>query len=242
MKPLALVISCEHAVNTVPEAYRHLFPTDMLLVKTHQAIDFGAAEQAEHIAAITHSDYFAATISRLLIDCNRSLTHKHCFSAWTKHLPPSEKANLIQHYYQPFRQSVIQCIEQYIALGKHVLHLSIHSFTPILHGITRQADIGLLYDPKRINEKTLAYHLRKLLIKNASYRVRMNYPYRGTSDGFTQTLRNTYSREHYSGLEIENNQASLVQLNTQQTLTHAITQSLLGVLYQFRACNELEFE
>lgn len=232
MKPYALVISCEHAVNTVPRAYLHLFKSHLDVLKTHQAIDFGAAALAEHLAHITNCDYVAAAATRLLIDCNRSLMHHHCFCAWTNALDSAEKASLIATYYQPFRQRVIQCIKQHVAAGQRVLHLSIHSFTPVLHGITRQTDIGFLYDPTRVAEKEFARGWKAVLSKQApAYRVRMNYPYRGTSDGFTRSLRkNDSSGDDYIGIEVEINQALMQSDVRQHALIEAITQSLLALL------------
>ena len=88
-----------------------------------------------------------------------------------------------------------------------MLHLSIHSFTPVLHGQTRNADIGLLYDPGRAGERRLAVAWQKALRKRVpSLRVRRNYPYLGKADGFTTHLRRRFPRA-YLGLELEVNQA-----------------------------------
>ncbi len=232
MKPYALVISCEHAVNTVPSAYLDLFKSHLPVLQTHQAIDFGAVTLAAHLAKITNCNYVAATTTRLLIDCNRSLTHHQCFSEWTNPLDSAEKQSLIATYYQPFRQRVIQCIKQHVAAGQRVLHLSIHSFTPFLHGIKRQTDIGLLYDPSRVGEKKFSRDWKAVLSQQApAYRVRMNYPYRGTSDGFTSALRKTYSSgDEYIGIEVEINEALMTSDASQHALIEAITQSLLELL------------
>ena len=231
MKSIALIISCEHAVNTIPDAYTHLFKTHLPVLQTHRAIDFGAEALATHLANAIDCTYVKATASRLLIDCNRSLTHPHCFSEWTIDLTPSEKNNLITTYYHPFRQPIIQSIEQHIQAGKQVIHLSIHSFTPTLNGIKRETDIGLLYDPKHTTEKNFAHHFKKTLATQApTYRVRMNYPYKGTSNGLTQQLRKNYDEHNYIGLEIESNQALFLHQISEQALIQAITQTLRAIL------------
>ena len=93
-----------------------------------------------------------------------------------------------------------------------------HSFTPELDGITRNAAIGLLYDPKRNAEKEIARIWHALLTNDSSdYNVRMNYPYRGTSDGFVSALRKKYAEQDYVGFEVENNQA-LVQEDISLTM------------------------
>jgi hypothetical protein len=50
--------------------------------------------------------------------------------------------------------------------------------------------------------------LRPLLAAHG-LRVRMNAPYRGTSDGFTTQLRRRYAATRYWAFEIETNQALL---------------------------------
>lgn len=218
MKKPTIIISCEHAVNTVPVPYQALFVGYESLLNSHRGIDFGALPIADYLSDALDCDLVSANATRLLIDCNRSLNHRHCFSSVTKKLSSAEKDTLVREFYLPFRQQTEALIAKQIRAGNPVYHLSIHSFTPTLDGQTRNADIGLLYDPKHASEKNLAHrwqqHLRQV---DGRLRVKLNYPYRGTSDGFTTALRKQYSANQYAGLEIECNQA-LVDEN--QSLAH----------------------
>ncbi len=208
MKPLTLILSCEHAVNRVPTRYTELFLNYQMELNSHFGIDFGSLEIATALHHQLPTAYFGqASVSRLVIDCNRSLRNRRCFSNITQCLPPSEKQQLIDNYYHPFRQGVINTIEQLIKQKKRVLHLSIHSFTPIWQGRERTTDLGLLYDPKRSTERLFAHRWQQLLAQsNPKLRVRLNYPYRGISDGFTRALRQQYSASEYLGIEVESNQ------------------------------------
>ena len=95
--------------------------------------------------------------------------------------------------------------------GQRVVHISVHSFTPRLRGVTRRADIGLLYDPGRRLETTLSLAWKRAFRRHAPrLRVRCNYPYRGTSDGLTRALRRRFGPRHYAGVEFELNQARVV--------------------------------
>jgi predicted N-formylglutamate amidohydrolase len=227
MKPLTLVISCEHAVNTIPATYQKLFAPYQELLETHRSIDFGALEIASDLKQMFNCDFVQAQATRLLIDCNRSLTHPHCFSEITASLPLAEKQQIIQQYYLPFRQEVEQKIKRCIAQGQQVLHLSIHSFTPIFKMTNRNADIGLLYDPRRMSEKVFAKHWQQQLKQyNHWLRVRMNYPYRGVSDGFTSALRKQFSDQDYIGIEVESNQALVQNEKTLVILTDALATTL----------------
>lgn len=224
-----VIISCEHAVNAIPENYQCLFNDQEDILSTHHAVDIGALYIANQFKRALSSPLVTATVSRLIIDCNRSITHPACFSAFTQGLPHQEKQQLIQNYYQPFRQRVESLIQTKIKKGIQVIHLSIHSFTPVLNNIPRNADIGLLYDPKRNEEKKLATQWRKRIIKeNEQLRIRMNYPYRGIADGFTSALRKQYSERNYLGFEIECNQA----LTKNEDKLKRLTQTLIG---SFRA-------
>ncbi len=230
MKPTILFISCEHAVNTVPPAYRHLFHTQESLLQTHRAIDFGALDIAIHLKQTFGCDYTQATVTRLLIDCNRSLTHPHCFSEFSKPLSDDEKQRLIDQYYLPYRQQTEAQIKYHIERGHQVLHLSCHSFTSTLNDIIRNAGIGLLYDPKRHGEKEVARQWHGLLSQQTDYRIRMNYPYRGCNDGFTSDLRKRYPEKDYLGLELEINQVLVQDKASFDALAKALSTSLSELL------------
>ena len=230
MKPIALIISCEHAVNTVPPAYQDLFAGNESVLQTHRGIDLGALEIAHHLKPLA-CGYTQATISRLLIDCNRTLTHAHCFSEFTQCLSETDKQTLVEHYYLPFRQETENLIQAKIKSGCQVLHLSIHSFTPELNGIKRNAGIGLLYDHTRHGEKEVARIWRGLLLQQTpTYRVRMNYPYHGNTDSFTTALRKKYTEHDYLGFEVESNQVLLADEPSREEVANVLSSSLQELL------------
>lgn len=231
MKKIALVISCEHAVDTVPELYLPLFAPYKALLNSHRGIDFGALAIAEHFKEQIPCDFVQATSTRLLIDCNKAINHPRCFSEVTKDLSSTEKQIIINGYYRPFREQVITHIKKHIAREFKVLHFSIHSFTPVLNNIVRNADIGLLYDPQRPSEKILARQWKVELKKlSPEYRIRMNYPYKGISDGFTSAMRKQYASEDYMGIEVETNQALTTNVQNLNTLKNILTTSLLKLI------------
>ncbi len=230
MKPTLLFLSCEHAVNTIPPVYQYLFKQHEALLQTHRAIDVGAMDIMMDLHRVFACDYTHATVSRLLIDCNRSLTHSHCFSEFTKQLPEKEKKQLVDQYYLPYRQQTETNIAHHIAQGYQVLHLSIHSFTPVLQGVTRNASLGLLYDPKRHGEKEVARQWRSILAQQTNYRIRMNYPYKGNGDGFTTYLRKCHPERDYLGLELEMNQSLVENKEELSTLALALSTSLNELL------------
>lgn len=226
MKPTILFISCEHAVNTVPPAYRHLFQQHESVLQTHRGIDFGASHIATHLSQAFKCDLTQATITRLLLDCNRSLNNAHCYSEFSEPLPQSEKQKLIDQYYLPYREKTERIIKGHIDRGFQVFHVSSHSFTPVFDGVTRNAGIGILYDPKHHGEKEVAREWKGLLTQQSEYRVRLNYPYAGTSDGFTTYLRKKYPEKSYLGLELEVNQTITLDKKSLDEVTQSLINSL----------------
>jgi predicted N-formylglutamate amidohydrolase len=91
------------------------------------------------------------------------------------------------------------------ALKSHaVVHLGVHTFTPIWNGHPRTVDIGVLFDPHRAFETgvagALVDALRSMLPR---LRVHRNRPSRGWTDGLTTTLRGVFPASRYAGVELE---------------------------------------
>lgn len=204
--PLEIVLTCEHASNHIPKAYKHLIPQNIL--STHSAYDIGVLGLIQNIHRNIPSNIYLASISRLVIDMNRSLTNRHTlFSPYTQQLTYDEKKNIIEQYYLNYRQPIENKILKLMHSNYHVWHLSIHSFTPVFNHIKRNADIGLLYNPQSFLEKQWA-HLFKTTLHtlNPNLIIRMNYPYLGISDSLTQSFRKKINTNNYVGIEIEMNQ------------------------------------
>ena len=92
-----------------------------------------------------------------------------------------------------------------------MIHISSHSFTPVLDGKVRRADVGLLYDPGRVGEVELCARWKaELAAASPTLRVRRNYPYAGKEDGLTSHLRRRFPPHSYIGIELEINQSIVV--------------------------------
>jgi len=83
----------------------------------------------------------------------------------------------------------------------------VHSFTPKLNDQERNNDIGILYDPKKLNEKEFSRLWVNALnnVSKKTFKTRFNYPYLGKSDGHTTSLRKKIGHA-YIGIELEINQ------------------------------------
>lgn len=202
-----LIITCEHAGNEVPEEYRHLFEHSPETLQTHRAIDIGALELTNTIAKKMEQEAYLHTVTRLLVDLNRSVQSPTLFSEFTKGESLSVREDIFEKYYRPHREKVQEKIEDIISQGKQAIHVGIHTFTPIWNGRKRNVDVGFLYDPTRKEEQHFCQQWRQELSAYSSeLRLEMNKPYRGTMDGFTTYLRRNYASDKYIGMEIEVNQ------------------------------------
>lgn len=226
-----LVLSCEHASNRIPEPFQFLFEGAADVLDSHRGIDFGAYSIALAFQKIDDSPFFYAKASRLLVDLNRSIDNPGLFSEYTDVLSIMDKQVILDAYYSPYRQAVFDCIADKLQRGERVFHLSVHSFTDHFVGQERRAEIGLLYDPARDEEQCLAHRWRKQILKQTcAYRVRMNYPYLGVSDGFVTHLRKHFTAAQYVGVELEVNQALSRRPDALAKLSVVLYQSLALLL------------
>ena len=202
-----LLLSCEHAANAVPAEWRSLFAGQARLLDSHRGLDIGALEAARSLARRLKAPLLAARWSRLLVDLNRSPGHPQLFAPQVRALPAASREQIMARCYRPYRDELRARVATAVAAGQRVIHVSVHSFTPVLDGVTRRCDVGLLYDPARLQEKVLCLQWQRVLAtEDAALVVRRNYPYRGTADGLVTTLRREFPPACYGGIELEINQ------------------------------------
>jgi predicted N-formylglutamate amidohydrolase len=224
-------ITCEHGGNSVPKDFAALFRGRDKLLESHRGYDDGALELAGKLADGLKAPLFSSKVTRLLVDLNRSPNNPGRFSEITKPLGTEEKAAIEKLCYEPYRDSAESALLSCITKRKPALHISVHTFTPVFHGKVRMADVGLLYDPSRDNEAAFCISWQEALHRlQPDLRIRRNYPYRGTSDGFTTHLRRLFPDRSYLGIELEVNQKILSDragwLKLRQALLHSLSITL----------------
>lgn len=228
----ALIITCEHGGNQVPAPYRHLFRNCGTLLESHRGFDPGTLVIARTLARTFGAPLLFSTVSRLVVDLNRSIGHRHLHTEAIRRLPAAMRQEIIERYYHPYRTEAERLVAQGIAQRGRVIHISCHSFTNNLDGVVRDADIGLLYDPVRQGESALCANWKSALkVAAPNLVVRRNFPYEGRNDGFTTALRRTFPSDVYLGIELELNQRNLLFPARQWTaLRESLSVSLNAVL------------
>jgi len=111
------IITCEHGGNRIPAPYRRLFRGQRALLDSHRGYDPGSLVMAKALASACRAPLVASTVSRLLIDLNRSIGHPQLFSAVTRAAPAQTRAQIVERYYRPHRVQV----ERFV--GQQQLHL-----------------------------------------------------------------------------------------------------------------------
>lgn len=206
-RPVELVLSCEHASAAVPRRYRHVFTGHAEVLTSHEGFDIGAHSIARALGRRFDIPVVAAPVTRLLVDTNRSADNRTVFSRFTRALPTIERMDLLRNFHAPHRDAVEARCATAFAAQRRVLHLSVHSFTPTWAGEARRCDLGFLYDPAHRWEAAICRSWQAAMRSaDSSLLIRRNYPYRGTSDGLTRTLRRRFGAADYAGIEIEVNQ------------------------------------
>ncbi|NJK89990.1 MAG: N-formylglutamate amidohydrolase [Myxococcales bacterium] len=222
-----ILITCEHATHVVPTALQAEFRGARQALRSHRGHDIGALPVAKQMAKELEAPLVCASVSRLVIDANRSLHHPRLFSEWTRGLPDWHKADLIRTWWEPHRRRVEAFVEELSSRSGPVLHFGVHSFTPVLDGVVRDADLALLYDPSRELEARFAREWSKApSLKSRGFRLRRNYPYRGISDGLTTALRRSFSKRKYLGFEIEMNQELFAQRGRARELASVLVDAI----------------
>jgi len=210
------VVSCEHGGNRIPARYEAFYQGQEELLRSHRGWDPGALPLARAIAGALGAPLHASSVSRLLVELNRSPHHPALFSEISRRIPRPERERILARYYWPHWKGVLQAVTDGAAEGKQVLHLAVHTFTPMLDGTVRRMEMGILYDPGRDAERAFARRwreaLRVLLPEGETgLRIRFNQPYRGTSDSLPTWLRKRFAPHTYLGVEMEVNQGLIMK-------------------------------
>lgn len=191
----------------MPAEHAALFAGAADVLDSHRGLDYGALEVAKAFGRRLGVEPLTATTTRLVVDLNRSPHHKNVFSEYTRSLTRAQRAAAMTAHYWPYRDAVVGRVDRAVGAGEAVLHVSSHSFTPVLRGEARKCDIGFLYDPSRRGEvRFVDAWWAALRAAAPELKLRRNYPYRGTSDALVTYLRRRHADARYAGMELEVNQ------------------------------------
>src|SRR6185437_8810951 len=102
----AFIVTCEHGGNAIPPAYAHRFAGRETLLATHRGYDPGALGIARDLARALRAALVVATVSRLLVELNRSPGRQFRFSPMMREAPQPLRDEVCRWHYTPYRQKV----------------------------------------------------------------------------------------------------------------------------------------
>ena len=195
-----VVLTCEHASFALPDGWA--WPeADRWLVGTHWSYDLGAAEVTMELAATLRCPAVLARFTRMLCDANREEGDPSLFRDVAEgqtvrlnlELSEAEKERRLSLYHRPYHAAVARTV----AANQGRLVFSIHSFTPVYLGQTREVEVGILYDTADDHAHALAEALR-----TRGFRVWMNEPYSG-KEGLIYSATRHAGEHQRVALELE---------------------------------------
>jgi len=174
-----VLLICEHASDYIPPAYANLGLAEGVQ-REHIGWDIGAAALARVLSDRLRAPLICAGYSRLLIDLNRPLTAPDSIPSvsdgWRvpANVAPSAEdvAARRQCLFHAFHAELASFLDTALARGKRPRVVAIHSFTPVMGGVARPWEIGVLYQDAEAYARQMMEGLAA-----AGIRVGDNQPY-----------------------------------------------------------------
>lgn len=148
-----MLLTCDHASNAIPRALDGL---GLPPAARHQHIawDIGAAAVTRLLAEALDAPALLTGYSRLVIDCNRDPDDATSIPAVSdgvavpgnRDLAESARAARRAACFAPYHAAIAARLDALLAAGTPPALLSIHSFTPVMAGMARPWQIGILWD------------------------------------------------------------------------------------------------
>jgi len=203
-----LVLSCEHAVCSVPEWYRERFKDSQDVLTSHLGWDPGALNLGQAFAMKFHSPLTHGEITRLLIDLDLAPDNPRRFSEFVAGLSEDQLVRMQERHLGAYHETLRQRIKSGIHVSPPVVHLSVHTFSPEFGLAPPATDIVVLSQGGRPNEVLLSGAWVAALRSAApDLAISENPPYPGGSGELLQLLRQEFDPAHYLALRLDVSQS-----------------------------------
>ncbi len=229
-----LLIACDHAANLIPPSLLNL-GLDAQYWQQHIAYDIGARQVALRLSEFFDAPLLLAKYSRLLIDLNRHLDDPSLIPEISdgivipanNNLSAEQRKHRINHYFQPYHQQYQRLATAQIAQHSRPIILALHSFTPMMNGVARPWEVGVLWN----QDAVLAKQLMKNLAEVSDFNIGDNQPYHAAKPlGYAQSI---YSKAR--GIELvmlEIRQDLIANDSQQNNIAQLIGKAIANILNQ----------
>ena len=148
-----ILLLCDHASPFVPRAFGGLGLSEAELCR-HIAWDIGIAEVTREMAARLDAPALLSHFSRLIVDPNRALDDPTLIPQLSdgvivpgnRGLSEAARQARIATFHQAYHGAIEAQLEAMIAQGRAPALISMHSFTPVMKGLERPWQIGILWN------------------------------------------------------------------------------------------------
>ena len=228
-KPILLI--CDHASHRFPKSLGDM-GLDPFARRCHLAVDIGAGAVTQTLAKRLGVTAVVHNYSRLIVDCNRQLMDPGAFLEYgdgilvpgNRNLHQEDKDLRASALYWPYHCAIDEQVQRLKKTGPLPAFISIHSFTPVLNGESRQWEMGVLWDKDEQLREIFLQDLRE-----AGYRVGDNEPYSGKApQDFTIDHHAEEVGLPHIGIEIR--QDLINDVSGQRRWGHVLAEALKSVL------------
>lgn len=172
-----VLLVCEHAGREIPSSLGDLGIAASEMDR-HIAYDIGARDLALMLSERLDAPLVAQRYSRLVIDCNRPTEADDSIPPVSdgteipanRKLDARQRAQRATEIFEPFDRALAEAIRD----RRPKAIFAIHSFNPVLRGVSRPWDIGFLY---RKDARTSPALKRYLLAAAPDLSIGMQEPY-----------------------------------------------------------------
>jgi predicted N-formylglutamate amidohydrolase len=186
-----IVLVCEHASRELPMRLGDL-GLNAEALESHIAWDIGALAVARLLSQSLDATLVAQAYSRLVYDCNRPPESPAAIPEKSEiyivpgntGLTGSARRARVEALYDPFHSVLESILDRRAATGRPSVLVTIHSFTPVYFGESRDGRLGILHD----SDSAFADAMLDAAAAEDADLARRNYPY-SAADGVTHTLQ-----------------------------------------------------
>jgi len=200
-----LLLIGDHAGKLVPSALGSLGISDTELAR-HIGWDIGIAALGQALATALDAVFIRQTYSRLVIDCNRDPAAPDAMPGVSdgtripanEGLTDADRAARVAAIHEPYQAAIAAELARRDAAGRRTQLVSLHSFTPVMAGVARPWQVGVLHDK---GDLSLTHRTLARLCADPALTVGDNQPY--SMDGIDHTVpRHAYPDRPYVELEV----------------------------------------
>lgn len=183
------LLTGDHAGSAIPRSLGTLGLHASELDR-HIACDAGVKGLGEALAARLDAPFIHQAYSRLVIDCNRDPPSDEAIPlmsdgtriAGNAMLTPAARRSRIAEIHEPYHSAIGVMLANWTVVRQAPILVALHSFTPVMAGVVRPWDVGVLHDGAN---ELFARRVLRALRSEAGLNVGDNQPYRMDATDYT---------------------------------------------------------